>query len=179
MNVMSKIRAEDESLEIERRFLVNRSVAEDMACGHNMKLIEQIYLGRTGEWTVRSRKTGQIAPEFALTFKKAVARGANIEIEQAGDPRTHMHFFLQAGAALTKRRYKIGLPSGHILELDIYDNDVLESLAIAEVELASMSEPVELPDWLGEEITGQAGFSNANLFDRLRMTTSIKIHRAC
>ena len=180
MNVMAKIPSvSSQPLEIERRFLVNRKVAEEMAYGHNMIEIEQVYLGRTGEWSIRSRKIGKIEPKFRLTMKRPIANGTNVEIEQAGDPKTHMHFFLQAGVALEKRRYRIPLSSGHILELDLFDNHVLDALAIAEVELGSIDEDVALPDWIGDEVTGQKGFSNASLFDRLLMTASIKIERFC
>ncbi len=180
MNLMSKVMAENnKTIEIERRYLVDRKIAEEMAYGRNADEIEQVYLGRTGEWSVRSRKIGLLNPKFFLTFKRSAAKGANIEIEQEGDPRTHLHFFLMAGTALMKKRYRIGLPSGQTLELDIFENPVLEDLAIAEIELGAIHEKVALPDWLGDEITGKPGFSNSSLFDRLLMTTSIKIARSC
>jgi adenylate cyclase len=55
------------------------------------------------------------------------------------------------------------VPSGaHIIEVDVF-HDKNEGLVIAEIELDSESEKYEKPDWLGEEVTGNPAYYNANL----------------
>ena len=39
----------------------------------------------------------------------------------------------------------------------------MKDLIIAEIELASEDEQFEKPDWLGEEVTGDPRYYNANL----------------
>jgi len=62
---------------------------------------------------------------------------------------------------IVKTRYYI--PSGlHTFEVDVF-HDKNEGLIIAEIELRSEDEQFEKPEWLGSEVTGQAGYYNANL----------------
>jgi CYTH domain-containing protein len=41
-----------------------------------------------------------------------------------------------------------------------------KGLVIAEIELESENQPIKLPPWAGEEITGDARFYNSNLIDK-------------
>jgi adenylate cyclase len=62
---------------------------------------------------------------------------------------------------VVKTRYII--PSGkHKIEVDVF-HEKNEGLVIAEIELASDDEKYDKPDWLGEEVTGQPQYYNANL----------------
>ena len=62
---------------------------------------------------------------------------------------------------IVKTRYLV--PSGkHTFEVDVF-HDKNEGLVIAEIELSSGDEHFEKPDWLGEEVTGNAAYYNANL----------------
>lgn len=62
---------------------------------------------------------------------------------------------------IAKTRYLI--PSGrHTFEVDVF-HEKNEGLIIAEIELASQDEHFEKPDWLGEEVTGNPHYYNANL----------------
>jgi adenylate cyclase len=55
------------------------------------------------------------------------------------------------------------VPSGkHIFEVDEF-HDKNEGLLIAEIELSSDDEDFEKPGWLGQEVTGDARYYNANL----------------
>jgi adenylate cyclase len=62
---------------------------------------------------------------------------------------------------IVKTRYLI--PSGrHVFEVDIF-HEKNEGLIIAEIELISEDEQFVKPDWLGEEVTGNPDYYNANL----------------
>jgi adenylate cyclase len=62
---------------------------------------------------------------------------------------------------IIKTRYLI--PSGrHTFEIDVF-HDKNEGLVIAEIELSSEDEKFEKPEWLGEEVTGNPEYYNANL----------------
>ena len=62
---------------------------------------------------------------------------------------------------IVKTRYLI--PSGrHLFEVDVF-HEKNEGLVIAEIELTSENEPFSKPDWLGEEVTGNPKYYNANL----------------
>jgi adenylate cyclase len=62
---------------------------------------------------------------------------------------------------IIKTRYLI--PAGsHTFEVDIFHGKN-EGLVIAEIELSSADEQFEIPDWLGEEVTGDPQYYNSNL----------------
>jgi adenylate cyclase len=62
---------------------------------------------------------------------------------------------------ISKTRYII--PSGkHKIEVDVF-HEKNEGLVIAEIELDSDNEEYFKPAWLGEEVTGQPQYYNANL----------------
>jgi len=55
---------------------------------------------------------------------------------------------------------------GFIWEIDEFE-DGLAGLILAEVELPSEQQPVELPSWIGLELTGLRNWSNAALAETL------------
>lgn len=62
---------------------------------------------------------------------------------------------------IVKSRFLI--PAGnHTWEVDVF-HDKNEGLIIAEIELDSEDEKFEKPEWIGNEVTGIAGYYNANL----------------
>jgi adenylate cyclase len=63
--------------------------------------------------------------------------------------------------AIRKTRHQIKV-GRHIFEVDEF-HDKNEGLIVAEIELVSENEEFEKPDWLGEEVTGQQKYYNAQL----------------
>lgn len=51
---------------------------------------------------------------------------------------------------------------GHIFEIDEFKGN-LSGLIFAEVELKSEDEEIDLPDWIGLEVTGDPSYYNSNL----------------
>lgn len=62
---------------------------------------------------------------------------------------------------LTKQRYIVPY-AGHRWEVDVFSGRH-EGLILAELEVASAEERYELPDWLGEEVTGDPHYYNSTL----------------
>lgn len=153
------------SKEIERRFLVPLEQAERQALGKPFDVIEQCYLQNTGSWQVRSRRILRAAEEsYLLTMKRGIGHGEDHEIELPGTRETHEQI-KGSSPALIKRRTRHSLACGNVLELDIYDDLlIIPGHAVAEVELSAIDARVDLPGWLGREITGESGTSNHALF---------------
>lgn len=65
------------------------------------------------------------------------------------------------GRILSKTRFEV--PHGAVLwEVDVYDAP-LSGVVLAEAELPRESAPLPLPDWLGEEVTGQPRYRKLNM----------------
>lgn len=155
--------------EIERRFLVPLDMARVQAAISTPIAIEQAYLTQTGKWQVRSRKTteGEFIT-YVMTLKRRTSLGEAIEIEEPTSAAMHGQIVTITGTVLKKGRTHHSLPCGHTLELDIFeDATLLPGYAIAEVEVGRLNQHIDLPDWIGPEITGKSGYSNAKLFQKL------------
>lgn len=65
------------------------------------------------------------------------------------------------GPLIEKTRHHV--PAGsHVWEVDVFAGDNA-GLVVAEVELADESEQVALPDWVGEEVSGDPRYYNVRL----------------
>ena len=62
---------------------------------------------------------------------------------------------------IEKHRYKIGIDD-KVWEVDEF-HGVNEGLVIAEVELSDEKEEVNIPEWIGAEVSGDPRYYNANL----------------
>lgn len=183
-----------EHLEIERKFFVNqhgvRPWRSDDACtsitqyylddalitldgrwivyGGTTKIVEleqemvHVYSGQTS-WTARIRFR-DTQTKFTLKWKMTGATAIELEWpierglgEQLVAQRDHPY--------VEKRRYEWTGPDGFVWEVDEFEGG-LANLIVAEVELPSEDTPVVLPDWVGVEVTGNRGWSNASLARR-------------
>jgi adenylate cyclase len=68
---------------------------------------------------------------------------------------------LSASPLVEKTRYRVR-HGAHVWDLDVFGGDNA-GLVMAEIELAGEDEPFELPDWAGEEVTGDPRYYNASL----------------
>ena len=68
------------------------------------------------------------------------------------------------GIVITKRRYKIPLEDGHMIELDMFRGEY-SGLLLAEVEFASEEDAAafQKPEWFGEEVTFDPAYHNSNM----------------
>src|SRR5688572_26235637 len=132
--------------------------------------IVQGYLPTRNGIEIRLRRKGSAT---CLTIKAGSGRRRQEE-EIKIPPSTFRALWpLTRGARISKRRHKIP-HRGRTIELDVYAGRH-RGLVTAELEVDSMRESraVQLPDWLGREITGKREFANATLARRDRLPRSV------
>ena len=147
-------------IEIERKFLVS-NLDECLQHHTNSKSIVQGYLSFDPARTVRVRKTDTGA---FLTIKgKSNATGdTRLEWEkEIPENEATLLLDLCLGETIRKTRYLVPHQS-HLFEVDVFSGK-LQGLVIAEVELSADDEQLDLPIWIGEEVTGDPRFYNSDL----------------
>ena len=143
--------------EVERKFLVKGDAWRTLAKGTTYR---QGYLNSAKERTVRVRTTEDKA---YLTIKGITvgATRAEYEYEISYDEGKAMLDSLAEKPLIEKRRYKI--PAGDLTwEIDEFLGNNT-GLIVAEVELKSEDQAFARPVWLGDEVTGDPRYCNANL----------------
>jgi len=146
--------------EIERKFLVKGDAWRALAKGTNYR---QGYLNSAKERTVRVRTAEDKA---FLTIKGLTvgATRAEYEYEIPFDEGKAMLDALAEKPLIEKKRYKI--PAGGLTwEIDEFLGDNA-GLIVAELELKSEDQAFERPLWLGDEVTGDPRYYNANLIKK-------------
>jgi 8-oxo-dGTP diphosphatase len=150
-------RGDGDGSEIERKFLVSHLPDGLDAVPHER--IDQGYLA-TGDVEVRLRRAGE---RTRLTVKGGHGL-VRTEEEIDLDPERFRRLWpLTEGRRVEKVRHRIEAGE-RTIELDLYEG-IHRGLAVAEVEFPSEADAAawEPPDWIGEEVTGDPAFANANL----------------
>lgn len=146
--------------EIERKFLL---AGEDWRALGIASRYRQGYLSTVRERTVRVRT---IEGKGFLTVK-GVTVGVTrneYEYEIPGADADEMLDSLCETPIIEKNRYKIPL-GGVTWEVDEFLG-VNDGLIVAEVELQSEDQSFPKPEWIGEEVTDDSRYFNANLVAR-------------
>jgi len=142
--------------EIERKF---RMASDDWQSRGAGERFQQGYLSIDPERTVRIRLAGERA---WLTIKGHNIGASRPEFEyDIPPPEARQLLALCIPPLIDKTRYRIPYGS-HTWEVDVFHGDNA-GLVIAEVELSAEDEVVALPDWIGEEVTGDPAYYNSNL----------------
>jgi len=144
------------ALEIERKFILKEGVWRN----EKGTMYRQGYLSSVKERSVRVR---MIEGNGYLTVK-GISRGAvrvEYEYEIPGSDAQAMLNDLCEKPLIEKMRYKIEC-KGLIWEADEFFGEN-QGLLIAEVELEREDQPFVKPEWVGEEVTGDPKYFNANL----------------
>lgn len=144
--------------EIERKFLVADCDWRDAAVSRTE--LRQGFLSTDPERTVRVRLMDRTAE---LTIKGITVDAQRAEYEYSIPPADAAEMLdgLCQPALIEKTRYQVP-HAGHTWEVDVFEG-VNAGLIVAEIELASADEAFELPGWIGEEVTGDPRYYNANL----------------
>ena len=143
-------------MEIERKFkLKSTSILEGRSGSH----FQQAYLAK-GAVLLRVRVSDDKA---WLTLKgQPVSTMSRPEWEYEIPVADAQEMAKQPGAyGIEKTRYFIE-HKGHTFEVDSYHGS-LEGLHTVEVEMESETTSVTLPDWVGEELTGNRAWDNESL----------------
>ena len=148
-------------LEIERKFLVS---GDFRSAATKATHITQGYLCSVPERTVRVRVKGD---KGYMTVKGIGSDSGASRFEWEKEiPVEDVRELLKIcePGVIDKTRYLV--PAGkHTFEVDEFYGDN-EGLVVAEVELSSEDEEFVRPEWLGEEVTGDARYYNSMLMKK-------------
>lgn len=146
--------------EIERKFLVKGDAWRALAKGIPYR---QGYLNSATERTVRVRIVGSQA-FLAIKGVPVGASRSEYEYEIPIDEGKAMLDTLVEKPLVEKKRYKV--PVGSLTwEIDEFLGDNA-GLVVAEIELKSEDQTFEKPAWVGDEVTNDPRYFNANLVKR-------------
>lgn len=145
-------------LEIERRFLVRST---DWPAPKRRVRVRQVYLNQREDLSVRVRA---MDGRYFLTLKAGVSSGTRQEFEwpiPAEDGAAIIERLAQR-PPIEKVRHVVE-DAGRVWEIDVFEG-ANAGLMIAEVELRSMDETLERPNWLGPEVTDDPRLTNNALY---------------
>ena len=145
-------------IEIERRFLVENEdwksqviVSEDFS---------QAYLNSSvDEWTTRVRIIDN--KKSYITLKSSFNGLINYEFEYSIPLPDASELIKLSKYKITKTRYQLVINKKNWV-VDLFDG-LNSSLIIAEIELNTEYEEIQVPPWCGQEITGIKSLSNSSL----------------
>ena len=142
-------------VEIERKFKVKEhfcptGVGIEMAQG---------YLSRDPRRTVRIRIAGI---QGFLTIKGETCGAARSEYEYEIPAEEARELLALCDTPLVEKTRYVEMFCGKRWEVDIF-HGANEGLRVAEIELAAEAEEFALPEWVGDEVTGERRYYNAAL----------------
>ncbi len=146
-------------IEIERKFLVKNETWRDLATG---VLYRQGYIAREESRIVRVRIAGE---QGFLTLKGKTEDIARSEFEYSipVEDAAQLLDTMCDRPLIEKYRYKI--PIGDVVwEVDEFLGEN-QGLILAEVELREAEQAINLPEWIGQEVSGDARYYNALLVE--------------
>ncbi len=145
------------SKEIERKFLITSDEWKGLAKG---KFFRQGYLSTVKERVVRVRTIGD---KGFLTIKGVTVGVTRSEFEYeipAQDANILLDNLCEK-PIIEKYRAKVE-HAGLTWEIDEFHGEN-EGLVVAEVELTDEHQKIELPKWIGKEVSGDPRYFNSNL----------------
>ena len=146
------------AVEIERKYLVVNDKWKPFV--ESEAAMKQGYLATVANASIRVR----VAKGRAyLNIKSATVgiRRAEYEYEIPLQDGEEMLANLTSGSVIDKVRYKVRC-GDHVWDLDLFHGDN-SGLMVAEVELDSEDETFEMPQWAGEEVSGDVKYYNSSL----------------
>lgn len=144
--------------EIERKFIIKGEFKH--LSTRNFRIV-QAYLSSTPERTVRIR----IKANKAFITIKGISSANGLtryewEKEIQLNEAEELLLLCEPGK-IDKTRYEVVF-NNQLFEVDEF-HDTNRGLILAEIELASESQPIDKPDWLGKEVTGDKRYYNSYL----------------
>ncbi|WBL25830.1 CYTH domain-containing protein [Zunongwangia sp. HGR-M22] len=146
-------------VEIERKFLVNSEDFKKVA--YNKSRIQQGFLNTNPERTVRIRIKDEEA-YITVKGKNNEAGLTRFEWEKQIDKNEAEELLKLCEPGMIDKTRFLVKSDAHTFEVDEFYGEN-EGLIVAEVELLSEKENFKKPDWLGDEVTGQAKYYNSQL----------------
>ncbi|MBQ7453781.1 MAG: CYTH domain-containing protein [Selenomonadaceae bacterium] len=144
------------AMEIERKFLVDKQKLRGLNFLSEEKIF-QGYLSR--DPTVRVRLIGE---RGYLTIKSSTEGISRQEFEYEIPAADAEQLLKLCGRNVLKKYRRKIFFSGHVWEVDFFAGRH-RGLILAEVELSSPDEPINLPDWIFKEVSDDTRYYNSNL----------------
>lgn len=147
--------------EIERKYLITSDCYKQIAVDHHH--IRQGYISREKTGTVRVRISDDKA-YLTIKGKPVAGHFARYEWEKEIDVADAVELMkLCQGTIIDKTRWIVpAKEEGLKWEVDEFHGKY-EGLVVAEIELESEEQVVELPDFIGKEVTDDRRYYNANM----------------
>lgn len=145
------------SVEIERKFLVRSNAWK--ALGQSVAM-RQGYLSTHADRTVRVRIEGDVATLTIKGRSQGFSRG-EWEYEIPQEEADALLSDVCERPLIEKTRMRV-THEGMVWEIDEFFGDN-QGLVVAEIELESEVQTFALPDWIGEEVTGDVRYFNSSL----------------
>ena len=149
-------------MEIERKYLVTSDCYKELAVARYH--IRQGYISREKTGTVRVRITDDKA-YLTIKGKPAAGHFARYEWEKEIDVQEAEELMkLCQGTVIDKTRWIVPAETVDNLQLTV-DNlhGKHEGLVVAEIELDNEEQSFEIPDFIGDEVTHDPRYYNANM----------------
>jgi adenylate cyclase len=145
-------------IEIERKYLVAGDGWRDLV--KTTQQLRQGYLTTGGGVTVRVRTVGDRTGYLTIKGGGSALARAEFEYEiPVSDARQMLGY--SRGTQIEKTRHSLDLPGGDWVIDEFQGRHA--GLMIAEVELQSPTGALDLPDWIGNEVTGDPQYYNSSL----------------
>ena len=158
-------------MEIERKYLVTSDCYKELAVARYH--IRQGYISREKTGTVRVRITDDKA-YLTIKGKPAAGHFARYEWEKEIDVQEAEELMkLCQGTVIDKTRWIVPSETGDNLQLTVDNLQLIwevdefhgkhEGLVVAEIELDNEEQSFEIPDFIGNEVTHDPRYYNANM----------------
>lgn len=153
-----KLKLDHEPIEIERKFLVAKDGWKNsVICSTR---IRDGLIALYKERKVRVRIAGDTATITIKGPRSGITR-AEYEYEIPVADAEHMLVTLCHGEILEKQRFFVE-HIGAVWHVDVYGGP-LDGIVIAEIELKQELEQLQLPNWIGKEVTGELSYKKINM----------------
>ena len=147
-------------IEIERRFLIKNNDWEKLI-SHKTNIIQGYLSSYSENWIVRIRSEDNL---FKLTLKKHIKKSKNFEFEYEIPKKEGEIIISEIKNPIIKERFYLCFKGKEWL-IDRFKGKNFP-LEIAEVELKTIDEQIDIPSFLSTEITGLKKFSNFELSNK-------------
>ena len=148
------------ALEIERRFLIKNDNWKEFIT--KKIYIEQGYLSKSlDDWIIRIRFTGK---DFKIALKKHIESFTNFEFEYSIPQKDGETIMSNLSNTIKKERFFLEVEKNSWIIDCFKENNY--PLQIAEIELSSEDEDLNLPSFISKEITGLTYYSNFSLTNK-------------
>jgi len=149
------------NFEIERKFLIRDDEWRGLVTAQVS--IRQAYLEANAKASIRVRIRDNASATLTIKSRPSALRRLELEYPI---PVVQAEALIQLRQGIIIEKVRHVVPCGALAwEIDVFSGENL-GLVIAEIELPNEHHPIELPSWIGAEVTGQGHYYNSALTQR-------------